>query len=220
MVRKLVAEVIGTFWLVLAGCGSVVFWGGVDIVGTSLAFGLAVVTMAYTVGGVSGCHLNPAVSVGLFLAGKFPGKDLPGYVLAQCAGAVLGAVTILAIAKTNGIPPMTLGANGFGEGHVVGALVAETVLTFVFVFVILGATSTKGAGPLAGLAIGLCLTLIHIVGLKLTGVSVNPARSLGPALIDGGKSLAQVWVFLIAPVAGACLAAFTWKFVGADQTTA
>ncbi len=216
--KKAVAEVIGTFWLVFAGCGSVVLWGNkVDMVGVSLAFGLAVVTMAYAVGHISGGHFNPAVSLGLFTAGRFPAKDLPLYIGSQFAGGILAAVALFVISKTQmHVSPKTIGANGY-TGHMVAALITEVLLTFIFLMVILGATSKKANAAMAGLTIGLCLALIHLVGIPVTGVSVNPARSLGPALFSGETALKELWLFLIAPPIGAALAGLTHKTLGLDS---
>jgi aquaporin Z len=218
--KKAVAEIIGTFWLVFAGCGSVVLWGkggAIGMLGVAFAFGLAVVTMAYAVGHISGGHFNPAVSIGLTVAGKFPAKDLPLYIGSQIAGGILGAVALYVIAKTRfHASPHALGANAY-TGHMVAALITEILLTFIFLIVILGVTSKRGNTGFAGLVIGLCLALIHIVGINITGVSVNPARSLGPALFSGDTALKELWLFLIAPPIGAALAGVVHKTLGLDS---
>lgn len=221
--QRLIAEMFGTFWLVLGGCGSAVlaanFAGpvhglGIGFVGVSLAFGLTVLTMAYAIGHISGCHLNPAVSVGLTVAGRFPSRDLVPYVLAQVVGAALGAFVLSLIAT--GQPGFDLvssgfATNGYGEhspGHysMPAAFICEAVLTAFFVFVILGATDERAPAGLAPVAIGLCLTLIHLISIPVTNTSVNPARSTGPALLVGGEAAAQLWLFWIAPVIGAIVA--------------
>ncbi|MDB5438927.1 MAG: aquaporin [Caulobacteraceae bacterium] len=229
--RKLVAEFIGTAWLVLGGCGAAVLAAaypqlGIGFAGVSLAFGLTVLTMAYAIGHVSGCHLNPAVSIGLWAGGRFPARDLAPYILAQLLGAVVGAYVLCVIAS--GAPGFEHGgfaANGFGEhspGHysMIACLLTEIVMTFFFLFVILG--STHGAAPkgFAPIAIGLCLTLIHLVSIPVTNTSVNPARSLGPALFaDGGWALGQLWLFVVGPVVGAVLAGLAYRFIGGGQPT-
>jgi aquaporin Z len=209
MRRKLIAEFIGTFWLTFGGCGSVVLWGGkAEMTSVSLAFGLTVVTMAYAVGHISGAHLNPAVSVGLAAGGRFPWKDVGPYAAAQIAGGVLAALLLFVLTKDlHGTA--SLGANAYGE-HMTAGLIGELVLTTMFLIVILGVTAKKG-NELAGLVIGLCLALIHMIGIPLTGVSVNPARSIGPALFQGGVALEQLWLFVIVPPIGALLAAGIYK---------
>lgn len=219
MIKKLLAEGIGTFILVFFGCGAAVIAGadgttGIGLTGISLSFGIAIVAAAYSLGAISGAHLNPAVSLGMLLAGRMPAAEFGGYVVAQVAGAIVAAGVLLAIASgqpdyvlaTNG-----LGQNGYGAGYLgqyslTAALLFEVVATFLFVTVILGATGPGPAPAFAGLAIGLTLTMIHLVGIKITGVSVNPARSVGPALFVGGKALADLWVFIVAPLAGGALA--------------
>ena len=225
--KKYVAEFIGTFSLVLFGCGSAVIAGisstgpgGIGLLGISIAFGFAVVAMAYAIGGISGCHINPAVTIGVLTAGKMEVKDAVFYIVAQCLGGILGAAVLWLI--VSGQPGFTmgewaLGSNGWGEGYLGGyntlsAFVIEAVMTFLFIFVILGTTSKFGNGAMAGLAIGVTLMLIHLVAIPVTGTSVNPARSLGPAVFAGGKALAQLWLFFVAPVTGAVLAALVWKF--------
>ncbi|MCB9554781.1 MAG: aquaporin Z [Deltaproteobacteria bacterium] len=220
MGKKLTAEFIGTFILVFGGCGSAVFAAafpsvGIGLVGVSMAFGLTVLGCAYAFGGVSGCHLNPAVSVGLAVAGRFPAKELPGYVLAQVLGAIVAAAALLVLLKAQpGGYDAALGglaANGFGDHSpgkysMVGGLIAEVILTFIFLTVIIGATSSHAPAGFAGIAIGLTLTLVHLVGIPITNLSVNPARSTGPALFVGGWAVKQLWLFWLAPIAGAVLA--------------
>ncbi len=225
--KKYAAEFIGTFSLVLFGCGSAVIAGiagtgpsGIGLLGISIAFGFAVVAMAYAIGGISGCHINPAVTIGVLVAGKMEVKDAIGYIIAQCFGAILGAGVLYLI--VSGRPDFTmgewaLGSNGWGEGYLgqyntLSAFIIEAVMTFLFIFVILATTSKFGNGAMAGLAIGVTLMLIHLVTIPVTGTSVNPARSLGPAIFAGGKALAQLWLFFVAPIAGAVIAAIVWKF--------
>lgn len=228
MARKGIAEFFGTFWLVFGGCGSAVLAAafpdvGIGLLGVSAAFGLTVLTMAYTIGHISGCHLNPAVSIGLAAGGRFDPKELPVYILAQVVGAVAGAGVLYVIAS--GQPGFELGgfaSNGFGEhspgGYsMVSALVAEIVLTFFFLFVIHGATDSRAPAGFAPIAIGLCLTLIHLVGIPVTNLSVNPARSTGPALFVGGWALTQLWLFWVAPIVGGVLGALTYRFVAAED---
>ncbi|NHB77456.1 aquaporin [Rhodobacter calidifons] len=215
MTKIFIAEVIDTAILVLFGCGSAVLMGAeIGMTGISLAFGLAIVAPAYGIGPISGAHLNPAVSLGAFLAGRMTGGSLAGYVAAQLSGAVVGAGVLYLIASGQAgydIAVNGLGQNGYGPGYLgeyslASALIFETVMTFLFVTVILGATQQGAPGAMAGLAIGLTLVAIHLVGITVTGVSVNPARSFGPALFVGGKALADLWVFIAAPLAGGALA--------------
>ncbi len=224
--NKMLAEFIGTFTLVLFGCGAAVIAGPaigattVGVLGISFAFGLAIVAMAYGIGGVSGCHVNPAVSVGVWIAGRMPTGEMIQYVIAQCLGAIAGTAVLYLImsGKATGWDG-GLGQNGWGTGYLgefnlLSALVFEVVATFLFLITILGVTR-KGT-PLhiagfAGLAIGLTLAVIHIVGINVTGVSVNPARSLGPALFVGGSALAQLWLFIVAPLAGAIVAGAVYR---------
>ena len=222
MSNKLGAEFFGTFWLVFGGCGSAVLAAafpqvGIGLLGVSFAFGLTVLTMAYAVGHISGCHLNPAVSVGLCTAGRFPQKDLIGYIVAQVAGAIAGAGVLYVIASGKAGFDVAGGfaSNGYAEhspgGYsLVAALVAEFVLTFFFLFVILGATDRRAPAGFAPIAIGLCLTLIHLISIPVTNTSVNPARSTGPALFVGGWALSQLWLFWVAPILGAALAGFVY----------
>jgi aquaporin Z len=229
--KKYTAEFIGTFSLVLFGCGSAVIAGisttgpiGIGLLGIAIAFGFAVVAMAYAIGGISGCHINPAVTIGVLTAGKLTGKDAIGYIIAQCRGAILGAAVLYLIAVGRPgftMPEWGLGANGWGEGYlgnynILSAFVIEAVMAFLFIFVILGTTSKFGNSAMAGLAIGVTLMLIHLVTIPVTGTSVNPARSLGPALFSGGKALAQLWLFIVAPIVGAIIAALVWK-LGFDK---
>ncbi len=218
--KKYLAEMVGTMVLVLMGCGTAVSLNcGVDaasVVGTALAFGLAVVAMAYAIGGVSGCHINPAITVGVWMSGRMSGKDAVWYVLFQVIGAIIGSALLYVFVQNSGIvfEGTTTGAN-LCSGSVSGGSFVEIILTFIFVLVVLGTTDEKkGAGNFAGLAIGLCLVLIHLVGIKYTGTSVNPARSIGPAIFQGGEALKQLWVFIVNPIVGACLAACVWKFIG------
>ena len=216
MLKKFAAEFVGTLVLVLFGCGAAVL-GGFDNVGQlgiALAFGFAIVAMAYGIGPISGCHVNPAVSLAAFVAGRMSAKDMGLYWVAQILGAIAGAALIGLIAKTGFT---NLGANGFDAGSPGGyglqaALIFEIVFTAIFVVVILGVSGDQKHGAFAGLAIGITLAVIHIVGIQVTGVSVNPARSFGPALLQGGEALSQVWVFFVAPAIGAALGALLFRF--------
>ena len=190
-----------------------------SVVGTALAFGLAVVAMAYTIGGISGCHINPAITIGCLVSGRISGKDAVGYIVAQVVGAILASAVLYAMVSTAtiGAAGTSTGANACNLGVANGVLV-EVVLTFVFVLVVLGTTDAKkGAGNFAGLAIGLSLVLIHLVGIHYTGTSVNPARSIGPALFEGGQALCDLWVFIVAPIVGAVLSALVWKVLASDK---
>lgn len=224
---KFVAEMIGTMVLVLMGCGSAVIAGadgttGVGLLGISFAFGLSVVAMAYAIGHISGCHINPAISIAMVAAGRMKMSEAILYIVAQIAGAIIGA-GILYVIFTNHpgavMAPWALGSNGWGTGYLdqyntTAAFVAEFVFTFIFLMVILGSTSSKNInGGFAGLAIGFSLVLIHIVGIKITGVSVNPARSIGPAIFAQGEALSQLWLFIVAPILGGVVAAFTFNFL-------
>jgi aquaporin Z len=225
-VNKYAAEFFGTFWLVLGGVGSAVIAAqfpevGIGLLGVSLAFGLTVLTMAYAIGHISGCHLNPAVSVGLWAAGRFPGNQLAPYVIAQVAGAIAAGVVLLLIATghagfdvANGF-----GANGYGEHSIGGytlpaALLTEVVMTAMFLIVILGATDARAPHGFAPIAIGLCLTLIHLISIPVTQTSVNPARSTGVAVYVGGWAMAQLWAFWVAPIVGGLLGATVYRFIG------
>lgn len=219
--RKYFAEMLGTLVLVLVGCGSAVFSGGAagavgagtGTLGVALAFGLSVAAMAYAIGGISGCHINPAITLGVYLSGRMSGKDAGLYMVFQVLGALLGSAILFALASTGAHEgPTTTGSNSFGEGEALQAFLVEAVFTFVFVLVVLGATDPKrGAGNLAGLVIGLTLVLVHIVCIPITGTSVNPARSLAPALFEGGRALSQLWLFVGAPFVGAVLSAWVWR---------
>lgn len=217
-VKKYVAEFIGTFVLVLFACGTAAVVGcsaefGTGYLLTALAFGLVIVAMAYSIGNVSGCHINPAVSIAMLVSGKLSFKDFIGYVVAQFAGAIAGAAALMAIVgKDSG-----LGANALYDGKVAVSFLIEVILTFVFVIAILGVTSKKENGAVAGIVIGLTLTLVHILGISFTGTSVNPARSFGPALLVGGDALSNVWVFIAAPLVGGVLAALVYKFLAGKE---
>ena len=227
--KKLIAEFIGTLWLVLGGCGSAVLAAGfpelgIGFVGVSLAFGLTVITMAYAIGHISGCHLNPAVSIGLWIGGRFEGKEVVPYIVAQVLGGLAGGLLLYLIAS--GKPGFDVGgfaANGYGEhspgGYgMLSALIIEVVMTFIFLFVILGSTYTKAPRGFAGLAIGLCLTLIHLISIPVTNTSVNPARSTSQAIIAGDWAIGQLWLFWVAPIAGAILAGFVYKLLSPEVT--
>ena len=224
--KKYIAELIGTMVLVLMGCGSAVIAGanlgglnGDGTVGIAFAFGLAVLAMVYAIGAISGCHITPAISISMFVAGKLSGKDTAFYVVFQCVGAIIGAGILYAIAVGN--PAYNLAVNGLGQNgygtaspggyNLVSALIAEIVLTFIFLLVIFGSTSANAPKGFAGLAIGLTLVLIHLVAIPIDGTSVNPARSLGPALFAGTTALSQLWLFIVAPIIGGILAAIVWK---------
>jgi len=221
--KKYAAEFIGTLVLVLFGCGSATTAGGeLGYLGIALAFGLSIVAMAYVIGPISGCHINPAVSLAMLLKRKLTGTDFIGYVVSQIAGAIVGSAILHAIIVSAGMPTTGLGQNGFGPGYGIGisalmAVIVEIVLTFVFIYTILGVTSTERNGNVTGLVIGLTLTFVHIFGIALTGTSVNPARSLGPALLLGGQAFSQVWVFLIAPLAGSALAVAVYKWLNSSH---
>jgi len=218
---KMIAEFIGTFTLVLFGCGAAVIAGadgttGIGLAGISFAFGLALIGMAYGIGPVSGCHINPAVSLGAMLAGRMSASEMVQYWVAQVAGAIVAALVLLTIASGTASYTGGLGANGWGPGYLgeygmVAAFTFEAVATFLFLVVILGATGKGAPTQLAGLAIGLTLVVIHLVGIKITGVSVNPARSIGPALFSGGSALSQLWLFILAPALGAAVAGVLFR---------
>jgi aquaporin Z len=233
MKQKLLAEFLGTAWLTFGGCGSAVLAAkfvamegatpinlGIGLVGVSLAFGLTVLTMAYAIGHISGCHLNPAVSLGLFVGGRIKGSDLPGYVVAQVLGSVAGAGVLYAIASgqagfslDGGFASNGYGAHSPGGYSMVSALVAEAVLTFFFLLIILGATDSRAPQGFAPIAIGLGLTLIHLIGIPVTNLSVNPARSTGPAVFVGGWALEQLWLFWLAPLVGAAVAGVVYPLM-------
>ena len=227
--KKYAAEFIGTFWLVLGGCGSAVLAAafpnvGIGLMGVSFAFGLTVLTMAFAIGHISGCHLNPAVSIGLCAGGRFPAKELPQYIAAQVAGGIVAGGVLYLIAS--GKPGFDLAAgfasNGYGAHSPGGyslfaALVTEVIMTMMFLLVILGATDNRAPQGFAPIAIGLCLTLIHLISIPVTNTSVNPARSTGVAIYVGGWALAQLWLFWIAPIIGAILGATAYRFIGSDK---
>jgi len=227
--KRLFAETFGTFWLVFGGCGSAVLAAGVPDVGigflgVSLAFGLTVLTMAYSIGHISGCHLNPAVTIGLWAGGRFPVKDIAPYVVAQVVGAIIAAFVLYQIAS--GQPDFTLAPNGLavngyeaqspGGYSLASALIIEIVLTFGFLMVIMGSTDTRAPSGFAPIAIGLALTLIHLISIPVTNTSVNPARSTGPALLVGGLALQQLWLFWVAPIIGGALAGFAYRGLAGD----
>ena len=235
--RKLAAEAIGTFWLVLGGCGSAVIAAkllngpdgvelGIGLVGVSLAFGLTVLTMAYAVGHISGGHFNPAVTIGLWVSKRFPTRDVLPYVIVQVIGAILAALVIWAIASGRAgfdLKVDGLAANGYGEHspdgfNLAAGLLTEVVMTAGFLFVILGATAKKAVGAAAPVAIGLALTLIHLISIPVTNTSVNPARSTGPAVVQGGWALGQLWMFWVAPIVGALIAGLAWRFMSPSDS--
>ena len=222
--KKYLVECLGTFVLTFLGCGTAMFLGcttPAGVVGTALAFGLAVVAMAYTIGGISGCHINPAITLGVALSGRMSWKEACGYWCGQLVGGILAGAVLLLVAGVVAAPDLTgaLGSNGVANaGGVWGAFLVEVIATFLFVIVVLGTTDEKvGAGNLAGLAIGLSLVLIHLVCINLTGTSVNPARSIGPALFAGGEALSNVWVFICAPMVGGALSALVWKGIAPSK---
>jgi len=228
MSKKLGAEFIGTFWLVLGGCGSAVLAAafpdvGIGLLGVSLAFGLTVLTMAFAIGHISGCHLNPAVSVGLMIGGRFSSGELLPYVVAQVLGGIAGGAVLFVIASGQaGFETAGFASNGFGEHSPGGysltsALVTEVVMTFMFLIIILGATDERAPAGLAPVAIGLGLTLIHLISIPVTNTSVNPARSTGVALFEGGWAISQLWLFWVAPIVGAALAGLVYNWLGSDD---
>lgn len=228
--KKYIAEFLGTLTLVFFGCGTAVVCGGftggagggyLGVAAIALAFGLAIVAAAYAIGDISGCHVNPAVSLAVFINGKMSVTDFVGYVISQIAGAFAGSGILYAIVNNSDIK-MAYGSNGFdklsGTGlNMTGAFVVEVVLTFVFIMTILGVTRTEKTSNLAGIVIGLTLTFVHLIGIPLTGTSVNPARSLSPAVFEGGEALSQVWLFIVAPFVGAIIAGFAHKFLFAED---
>lgn len=226
--KKLVAEFIGTFWLVFGGCGSAVLAAGfpelgIGFVGVSLAFGLTVLTMAYAIGHISGCHLNPAVSIGLWSAGKFEGKELLPYIATQVVGGTVGALVLYLIATGKaGFEVGGFASNGYGtlspDGFsLTSALIIELVLTFMFLFIILGSTSDKAPAGFAPIAIGLGLTLIHLISIPVTNTSVNPARSTAVAFFADTAAMGQLWLFWVAPIVGAIIAGVLWKWLGSEK---
>jgi len=219
--KKYLAEMVGTFVLTFMGCGTAVALGcGADtasVVGTAVAFGLSVVAMAYAIGGISGCHINPAITLGCLVSKRISIKDACGYIVFQVIGAILAAALLSVIVVPEAVITTSTGANACAFG-VTNGLIVEIVLTCIFVLVVLGATDEKkGAGNFAGLAIGLSLILIHLVGIHFTGTSVNPARSIGPALFEGGQALQQLWVFIVGPFVGALIAACIWCLIGCEK---
>ncbi len=229
--KKLAAEFIGTFWLVLGGCGSAVLSAafphvGIGLLGVAAAFGLTVVTMAFAIGHVSGCHLNPAITFGLFVGGRHPAKEILPYWVAQVLGGIFAAWILLTIAGGNGTDPLAggLAANGFGEhspGHysLAAGFLCEVVMTAIFLFVIMGATDTRANGGFAPLAIGLTLTLIHLISIPVTNTSVNPARSTGPAIFVQGWALHQLWLFWVAPLLGGAIGAIVYQLTAGTKVT-
>ena len=225
--KRYIAELIGTMVLVLFGCGSAAVAGTVlGNLGIAMAFGLSIVAMAYVIGDVSGCHINPAVSIGMWIDGRMETKDLIMYIVFQCIGAIIGIALLAAIINSapslGGYAVTGLGQNGFGPAssvglNVTGAIIVEIILTFVFVFTVLGVTKKAENATIAGIVIGLTLAFVHIMGIPLTGTSVNPARSLAPALFLGGQALQQVWVFILAPVVGAVIAGLLFKGLSAED---
>lgn len=225
--KKYLCEFIGTAVLVLFGCGTAVVTGGytgalgigtLGVLAIAMAFGLSIVAMAYVIGNISGCHINPAVSLAMLINKKMSVKDFALYVVAQCLGAIAGIGILYAIGSNSNLGVEALGANGFGDASAVGlnmwgAILVEIILTFVFIYTILGVTSDEKKGSVAGIVIGLTLAFVHIIGIPLTGTSVNPARSLAPAIFLGGEALKQVWVFIVAPFVGSALAAVVFKFL-------
>jgi aquaporin Z len=216
MLKKGIAEFIGTFILVLFGTGTAVLGGGVNgigIIGIGLAFGLSLVVMAYSIGTISGCHVNPAVSIAMFVNKRINAMELVWYIVAQVLGAFLGTAILVAFLKLSNMSIGNVGQNGFAHLESSGAFLVECILSFVFILVIIVVTGKKGNASLAGLVIGLTLLLVHLLGIPLTGSSVNPARSLAPAIFAGGKAVSQLWVYLIAPIVGGIIAALVGKFV-------
>ena len=225
--KRSVTELLGTFWLVLGGCGSAVLAAssplGIGVLGVALAFGLTVLTMAFAIGHISGCHLNPAVSVGLFVGGRFPAKELPAYIIAQVIGAIIAAALIYYIANgkegfelANGLASNGYGEHSPGKYSMAAGFVCELVMTAMFVLIILGATDKRAPAGLAPIAIGLSLTQIHLISIPVTNTSVNPARSTGPALIVGGWAIAQLWMFWVAPLLGAVIGGVTYRWLGKE----
>ena len=225
--KKYIAELIGTFVLVFGGCGAAVLAGGhIDYLGVSFAFGLTLLTMAYAIGPISGCHINPAVTIGLLLSKKVSAKEVPGYIIGQIVGGILAAAVLLVIAK--GMPggydaaAKGFAANGYGEHspehyNVTAAFVVEVVLTFLLFFTVLGSTDLKAPAGFAGIPIGLVLVLIHLVGIPVTNLSVNPARSISQAVFVGGWAIEQLWLFILAPIVGAVLASFVFGVIGGSE---
>ncbi|MFP0195913.1 MULTISPECIES: aquaporin Z [Pseudomonas] len=227
--KRSVTELLGTFWLVLGGCGSAVIAAssplGIGVLGVALAFGLTVLTMAFAIGHISGCHLNPAVSVGLSVGGRFPAKELPAYIIAQVIGAILAAALIVYIGSgkegfdvANGLASNGYGEHSPGNYSMAAGFVTELVMTAMFVVIILGATDKRAPPGLAPIAIGLALTLIHLISIPVTNTSVNPARSTGPALMVGGWAIAQLWMFWVAPLLGAVVGGVLYRWLGKEDS--
>ena len=227
--KRSVTELLGTFWLVLGGCGSAVLAAssplGIGVLGVAIAFGLTVLTMAFAIGHISGCHLNPAVSVGLFVGGRFPARERPAYIVAQVIGGIIAAALIYYIANgkegfdlSAGLAPNGYGEHSPGKYSMAAGFVCELVMTAMFVLIILGATDKRAPAGLAPIAIGLALTLIHLISIPITNTSVNPARSTGPALIVGGWAIAQLWMFWVAPLLGAVIGGVTYRWLGKEGT--
>ena len=225
--KRYISELLGTMVLVLFGCGSAAIAGSfLGTFGIAMAFGLSIIAMAYVIGDISGCHVNPAVSIGMWIDGRLDSKDLLAYIVFQCIGAIIGIALLAAIINCapslGGYAATGLGQNGFGSAssvglNVVGAIIVEIIMTFVFVFTVLGVTKKAENAAVAGIVIGLTLALVYLIGIPLTGASVNPARSLAPALFLGGQALEQVWVFILAPVVGAVFAGITYKSLTAED---
>ena len=224
--KKYLAELLGTFVLVFIGTGSAVVAGkDIGYLGIALAFGISVLVMVYAIGQISGCHINPAITIAMLINGKIPAKDAVIYIIVQCIGAIIASVLLLTI--MTGFPGYDLATNGLGQNgygsaspagySLMSGFIAEVVLTFIFLTVIFGATSKTAPAGFAGIPIGFALAIIHMVGIPITGTSVNPARSLGPALIAGGTALVQLWMFILAPVIGAVIAAVAWKYLFEDS---
>ena len=220
--KKYIAEFIGTLTLVLFGTGVAVVSGG-NIIATALTFGLAIIASAYVIGDISGCHVNPAVSLAMLISKKISAKDFLGYVISQVLGALAGTGILYVILKATEIGTEALGANGYGELSTVnitllGAIIVEVVLTFIFIYTILGVTKDESKSSVSGIVIGLTLMFVHLLGITLTGTSVNPARSLAPAIFQGGTALSQVWVFIVSPFIGAALAAYVFKYLNIESS--
>ncbi|MGL5417503.1 MAG: MIP/aquaporin family protein [Clostridium sp.] len=214
--KKFIAEFIGTFVLVLIGTGTVVLGGGIKgigILGIAAAFGFSIMAMVYTIGNISGCHINPAVSIAMFINKRLSGKDLIGYIIAQVLGGIFASFMLMLFLKSDKMPLNNFGQDGVHNLTIGGALLVEIVLTFIFVLVIMAVTGKKGNPQFAGLAIGIALLSVHLVGVPLTGTSVNPARSIGPALFAGGEALSHLWIFIVAPIIGGIIAALVAKYV-------
>ncbi|MCM2464166.1 aquaporin Z [Pseudomonas sp. CG7] len=226
LLKRSTTELLGTFWLVLGGCGSAVLAAsGIGVLGVALAFGLTVLTMAFAIGHISGCHLNPAVSLGLYVGGRFPARELPAYIIAQVIGGVLAAALIYFIASGKegfDLAASGLASNGYGEhspgGYSMAAsFVTELAMTAMFILIILGATDKRAPAGLAPIAIGLALTLIHLISIPVTNTSVNPARSTGPALLVGGWAIEQLWLFWVAPLLGAIIGGVSYRWLGQEN---